>query len=66
MYEINLSHYLVRLSLGDALEWCRENGYTLRVVRLDGLPCIGTRDFRRDRVNVAVQDGVVVEVTGIG
>jgi hypothetical protein len=43
-----------------------ELGYQMRIVRLDGEDLAVTMDYREDRVNVAVEDDVVVAVEGIG
>jgi hypothetical protein len=39
---------------------------TVRVVRIDGLDQVVTDDLRNDRVNVAVENGIVTEVVSIG
>lgn len=43
-----------------------DRGLTVRVMRLDGEDLMGTMDYRTDRVNVEVADGVVVAILGIG
>jgi hypothetical protein len=43
-----------------------ELGYEMRIVRLDGDDLAVTMDYREDRVNVEVEDDVVVAVQGIG
>jgi len=43
-----------------------EAGYKFRIVRINGRECITTRDFCPNRVNVAVIDGVVTSIVGIG
>jgi hypothetical protein len=38
----------------------------IRVMKLDGKGQIGTADYRTDRINVAVEDGIITEVLNIG
>ncbi|MES2464461.1 MAG: hypothetical protein V4671_28200, partial [Armatimonadota bacterium] len=35
-------------------------GFILRVGRRNGRPQVGTRDFRRDRITVQIDNGIVV------
>jgi hypothetical protein len=57
---------VIGLSEADAKKAFSENGWSMRVTRRDGQGCICTRDYRLDRVNVAVVAGVVTEVRSIG
>jgi hypothetical protein len=50
----------------DAHDFLARSGYRMRVTRLDGKGCVVTCDYCRDRVNVAVENGVVTEVRGYG
>jgi hypothetical protein len=43
-----------------------EAGVELRVVREDGVDLVVTEDFRENRLNVAVEDGVITELVSIG
>ena len=43
-----------------------ENGWVVRVVRLDGEDLAATMDYVTNRVNVAIENGVVTEVISIG
>jgi len=43
-----------------------EFGMAMRVVERDGEPLMVTEDYRTDRINVVVADGVVVAIDGIG
>ncbi|MFZ8967612.1 MAG: hypothetical protein ACO20G_01085 [Ilumatobacteraceae bacterium] len=43
-----------------------EFGMVMRVVERDGEPLMVTEDYRTDRINVVVADGVVVAIDGIG
>lgn len=45
---------------------CKSAGWRVRIVKMDGRPCIGTQDFRTDRYNVSVIDGKISEIVGIG
>jgi hypothetical protein len=56
---------LVGLVLKEAEKVAEQQGFTVRVVREDGEDLAVTDDFRQDRVNVAVVDGVVTEVVGV-
>jgi hypothetical protein len=49
-----------------AAAWLQKHGYRMRVVRKDGQACLTTRDFRTDRINVAVRDGCVYDVLSVG
>lgn len=57
---------LLNLPYQKAGELAEANGYTLRVVKLDGKPTVITMDLDPSRVNVEVIEGVVVEVTKLG
>jgi len=46
---------------------CLPAGYeTVRAVKINGASCMVTRDFRLDRANVSVVDGIISDVTGVG
>jgi len=53
-----------RLILGRSLIQARRVYSNIRVVRQDGLDLIVTRDFRRDRANVEVNNGIIIRVLG--
>jgi len=57
-------------SLGQDLDSFTANvgsmGYQVRVVRQDGKDLDGTADFVGNRLNVAVEDGLVVEIFRLG
>ena len=44
----------------------RRKGWRVRVVFVDGRACIGTCDYVPERINVAVERGVVTEIRGLG
>lgn len=66
----DLSEALVGLEIGMAITEFKDTCYTIRVVRVDGKPCIVTQDFRKDRINVAVKGGarkgVISSIVSIG
>lgn len=41
----------------------RDSGYTVRVTRRDGVPRVGIRDYRSDRINLEVADGKVTRAS---
>lgn len=57
---------LVGLSLDEATKVAEENGWTVRVAVLDGEVQAGTMDLQPNRVNVAVEAGVVTSVDSVG
>lgn len=44
-----------------AKQKCGANGFTYRITRRDGTYFVCTRDVRADRMNLHIEDGVVVE-----
>lgn len=44
-----------------AATWLFNQGFTPRKTKLDGRPCLVTRDYRLDRVNVSLVNGIVVD-----
>jgi hypothetical protein len=52
--------------LADVEKLAADMGLTVRVLRLDGQDLPATADFRTDRVNVAVETGIVTEVISVG
>lgn len=57
---------LLGLTVQEALPLVQPLGYTIRVTRKDGRYLIGTKDCHQDRVNVVIQDGVIVNVVSVG
>lgn len=47
----------------EGLAWqkCESNGFRCRVVSRDGVFAVVTQDLRADRMNLHVEDGMVVE-----
>jgi len=60
------SDALVGLDEAAATALAEENGWVVRVVRLDGEDLAATMDYVTNRVNVAIENGVVTEVISIG
>ncbi len=50
----------------EAESLAKEKGCTMRVTERDGKGLAATMDLRPDRVNVSVDGGTVVKVTGVG
>lgn len=50
---------LVGLTENDASAWCEEARLTTRVTARDGQRFVVTMDYRLDRVNLVIDDGVV-------
>ena len=57
---------LVGMTVADAEAKAKANGCSMRVTRRDGEDLPATADYRSDRISVAVTDGEVVEVIGLG
>lgn len=57
---------LVGEPIAAAAEAAEAEGCSVRVVERDGRALAVTEDFRPDRINVAVRDGVVAEISGLG
>lgn len=50
---------LVGMTLKDAEDWARREGYTLRVVAEDGSRYVITDDFDPNRIDVDVRKGII-------
>jgi hypothetical protein len=57
---------LIGLTLEEAAPVVAQAGFELRVVREDGVDLVVTEDFRENRLNVAVEDGIITELVSIG
>ena len=57
---------LVGMTLEDAEVWAGARGMTIRPVRIDGEDLAVTMDYREDRINVEIKNGVVSVVQGLG
>lgn len=49
-----------------ARELLEKIGFKMRVVYRDGQPLIGTADVQRNRINVTVEQGIVVTGVSVG
>lgn len=58
--------YVVGMTVDEATAALEDDVLVLRVVERDGEPLAATMDLRTDRVNVAVENDVVVSVVSIG
>lgn len=50
----------IGMSEENAIKALREFAWRVRVVRKDGIPAVVTRDYRTDRANLEIVDGIVV------
>lgn len=57
---------LVGLKEKKAKKLSNKAGWHLRVTIRDGYPIVITRDYRVDRINISVENEIVIEVFGIG
>ena len=57
---------VVGLPLEKAEATAEQKGCSVRMVERDGEQLAVTQDFRPDRVNVAIRDGEVTRIVGIG
>jgi hypothetical protein len=62
MANINVTEY-IGLTLEAAKAKAKENGLQSRVRVLNGQPMIGTADWKPERLNFFVEDGIVEKVT---
>lgn len=63
---IDLLEKLVGLSIDEFTDEALASGFATRIVTEDGESLAVTMDYRTDRVNVAVDGGIVVKVESIG
>jgi hypothetical protein len=52
---------LVGLNLEKVQEICGKHKVILRIIKMDGEDLIGTADLRMDRINVDVENKIVIE-----
>lgn len=57
---------VMRMTKEEAIEFVEKNDMTLRVVKHNGVPCVVTRDYFENRLNVALLDDMVSETLGWG
>lgn len=51
---------IIGLPIAEAVKLCLEAHFKMRITVKDGQPFMVTRDFRTDRIDVTVSDGIVV------
>ena len=54
---------LVGKTTAQAKKAAEDAGYAFRIIEVDGVPKAVTADLQPDRINVAIEDGVVTEAT---
>jgi thermostable 8-oxoguanine DNA glycosylase len=65
--EINyLEMILKHRPVTEVEETLKSMGYRFRIVKSDGHHFIVTRDYVTNRVNVEVENGIVVKIKGLG
>ncbi len=55
--------------IGNTLEQARmliTDAFSVRPVRVDGQACIVTQDYRLDRINVEIENGVITKIRNLG
>ncbi len=57
---------MVGMTVDEGIELLATQGLHLRVIKEDGEPFMVTMDFRLDRVNVIVDDGIITSIQKIG
>lgn len=50
----------------DVAKEAQRTGWSVRVMKQDGKNCIGTCDWNPGRINVAVVEGKITEIIGLG
>lgn len=57
---------LVGLKLEEAKKIADSNRIIIRIMQEDGVDQIGTCEFRSNRINVAIQNGIISEIISQG
>jgi hypothetical protein len=57
---------IIGKTIAEANAICEVNGYMMRIMEQDGESLIGTCELRSNRINVAVLNGNVIKLQGIG
>lgn len=52
---------MVGMTLEQAKSWCHNNNMSLRVVKVDGSSLVRTADYTKTRINVDIENNVVVK-----
>ncbi len=62
--DVKLREKLIGLTVEDAKKVVE--GYVIRISREDGVAYMGTADVKLNRINVEVNNKIIVEILGIG
>lgn len=54
---------LLKMNENDAIKLIKDFSLTYRIVGRDGVNFVHTAEFRGDRVDLAIKDGIVVRAT---
>jgi hypothetical protein len=57
---------ILGMTLKDAKKYLKDRGFIIRMIEIDGVPCICTNDYKEDRVNVYMENDRIVRVYSIG
>lgn len=64
---LNLFDDFIGLTVDVAMSKIPESDIkTIRATNIDGKPIVGIRDYRKDRLNVHINNGVIVKISSIG
>jgi len=66
MTPAQIAPQIVGLKIEEAHTISQEAGFTIRVMREDGESRVGTCDYRLNRINVATQQGEIIEILNVG
>lgn len=61
-----ITRRIVGEKLDEVLEPLLDAGWTVHEVKVDGRSMVGTCDFRRERINVEIENGIIASVAGFG
>lgn len=61
-----IKEHAVGKTVAEISEEAKRTGWSVRVMRENGKNCLGACDYSPGRINVAVVDGKVAEVIGLG
>jgi len=57
---------IIGQSVEDVLIYLKKLDYTIRIVEEDGRVFMVTMDFKNNRVNVIVENGLIISIQGLG
>ena len=61
-----IREFAVGKPLADVIAKAKPAGWAVRIMRENGKRCLGTCDHNPGRINVAVENGQVIEVISLG